>query len=69
MSSEPAPARPPDARLVAKKRQKSVLGLYLGNSALIVSLNAKLKACGGWREGREHDEDGGFQGTALLQAS
>jgi hypothetical protein len=53
MSSEPAPARPPDARLVAKKRQKSVLGLYLGNSALIVSLNAKLKACGERVEGRE----------------
>ena len=46
MSSEPAPARPPEARLVAKKGQKSVLGLYLGNMDLMVSLNAKLKACG-----------------------
>ncbi len=46
MSREPAPARPPDARLTTKNRQKSVLGEYLGKMALIVSLNAKLKACG-----------------------
>lgn len=44
MSREPAPARPPDAMLVAKNRQKSVRGLYAGNRFLIVSLNAKLKA-------------------------
>jgi hypothetical protein len=28
MSREPAPARPPEARLTAKKGQKSVLELY-----------------------------------------
>ena len=32
---------------MAKKRQKSVLGLALGNRPLIVSLNAKLNACVG----------------------
>lgn len=47
MRSEPAPARPPDARLTPKKGQNSVLGEYLGNMALMVSLNAKLKACVG----------------------
>lgn len=47
MSRLPAPARPPEARLTAKNCQKSVLELYLGNRPLIVSLNAKLKACSG----------------------
>lgn len=37
----------PEAILVAKNFQKSVLGLYLGNRFLMVSLNAKLKACVG----------------------
>ena len=32
---------------MAKKRQKSVFGLALGNMALMVSLNAKLNACVG----------------------
>ena len=31
MVSEPAPARPQDARLTAKNFQKSVFGLYLGS--------------------------------------
>lgn len=43
----PAPAMPPLARLTPKKGQNSVLGEYLGNMALMVSLNAKLKACVG----------------------
>jgi len=37
----------PEARLMAKKRQKSVRGLALGNRRLMLSLNAKLKACVG----------------------
>ncbi len=32
---------------MAKKRQKSVRGLALGNRRLMLSLNAKLKACVG----------------------
>ena len=44
MVSEPAPARPPDAILVAKNFQNSFFELYLGKRPLIVSLNAKLKA-------------------------
>ena len=47
MVSEPAPARPPEAMLAAKKEANSVLGLYLGNIALMVSLKAKLNACVG----------------------
>ena len=34
----------PEARLIMKNFQKSVLGLALGNRPLIVSLNAKLNA-------------------------
>ncbi len=37
----------PEARLIAKKRQKSVRALALGNRRLMLSLNAKLKACVG----------------------
>ena len=37
ISRDPAPARPPAAMLTAKNRQKSVLGLYLGNRFLMVS--------------------------------
>ena len=37
----------PEAKLMAKKRQKSVRGLALGNMPLMVSLNAKLNACVG----------------------
>jgi len=44
MVREPAPARPPDAMLTAKKAPKSFFGLYFGNMALMVSLKAKLKA-------------------------
>ena len=47
MRSDPAPAKPPDAMFTAKKGQKSVLGEYVGNRSLIVSLNAKLNACVG----------------------
>mmetsp|Transcript_7643 Transcript_7643/g.32461 ORF Transcript_7643/g.32461 Transcript_7643/m.32461 type:complete len:223 (+) Transcript_7643:375-1043(+) len=47
MSSEPAPARPPDAMFTAKNLAKSVLGEYVGNSSLMESLNAKLNACVG----------------------
>ena len=38
-------ASAPEARLMAKKRQKSVRGLTRGNIPLMVSLNAKLNAC------------------------
>ena len=48
MVSEPAPARPPEAMLAAKNLGNSVLGLYFGNMALMVSLKAKLKAWEGW---------------------
>ncbi len=37
----------PEAMLMAKNFQKSVLGLALGNMFLMVSLKAKLKACVG----------------------
>ena len=37
ISRDPAPAKPPAAMLTAKNRQKSVLGLYLGNRFLMVS--------------------------------
>lgn len=47
MRSDPAPAMPPEAMLMAKNFQKSVLGLCEGKRFLIVSLNAKLKACVG----------------------
>merc|ERR1712216_424928 len=47
MQREPAPARPPEAMFTAKKLQKLVFALYFGNMALMVSLNAKLKACVG----------------------
>ena len=38
---------PPEAMLMAKNFQKSVLGLALGKRFLMVSLKAKLKACVG----------------------
>lgn len=44
MQREPAPARPPEAMFTRKNIPKSVLGLYLGKRALMVSLKAKLKA-------------------------
>merc|ERR1719460_3477954 len=44
MVSEPAPARPPEAMLARKNLVNSVLALYLGNIALMVSLKAKLNA-------------------------
>ena len=44
MQSEPAPARPPEAMFVKKKKRNSVFGLYLGKKDLIVSLKAKLNA-------------------------
>ena len=44
ISSSPAQSAP-EARLIMKNLQKSVLGLALGNRPLIVSLNAKLNAC------------------------
>ena len=47
INKEPAPAKPPDAMLTAKNDQNASFGEYDGNKFLIVSLNAKLKACVG----------------------
>lgn len=47
MQRDPAPASPPEAMLTKKNMPKLVLGLYLGKSALIESLKAKLNPCVG----------------------
>ena len=47
MSSDEAPAAPPDATLAPNDCQNCVFGSYLGNIALKVSLKAKLNACVG----------------------
>mmetsp|Transcript_9209 Transcript_9209/g.15263 ORF Transcript_9209/g.15263 Transcript_9209/m.15263 type:complete len:203 (+) Transcript_9209:111-719(+) len=46
-SSEVAPAAPPEARLPAKKRQKSLRSTPFRNICLYLSLKAKLSACVG----------------------
>lgn len=45
--SEPAPANPPDAMLIAKNVPKFFLGSTFGKRFLMVSLKAKLNACVG----------------------
>jgi len=47
MSSDEAPAAPPEATLAPSDCKNCVLVSYLGNMALKVSLKAKLKACVG----------------------
>eukprot|EP00405_Crypthecodinium_cohnii_P016245 CAMPEP_0206456796 /NCGR_PEP_ID=MMETSP0324_2-20121206/22580_1 /ASSEMBLY_ACC=CAM_ASM_000836 /TAXON_ID=2866 /ORGANISM="Crypthecodinium cohnii, Strain Seligo" /LENGTH=44 /DNA_ID= /DNA_START= /DNA_END= /DNA_ORIENTATION= len=44
MVMEQAADKPPETKLAPKKGQNSVLGLYLGNMFLKVSLKARLKA-------------------------